>query len=75
MDKYVVGEHSQAYGLTIEQARDILPVNSVYVPTIAHNETFEYTNSDGEVENIEQLNKVIRAIRKVDSVYDVNRKK
>ena len=28
-----------------------------------------------EVENIEQLNKVIRAIRKVDSVYEVNRKK
>ena len=28
-----------------------------------------------EVENIEQLNKVIKAIRKVDSVYEVNRKK
>ena len=28
-----------------------------------------------EVENTDQLNKVIKAIRKVDSVYEVNRKK
>ncbi len=28
-----------------------------------------------EVENIEQLNKIIKSIRKVDSVYEVNRKK
>ncbi|MBE5820233.1 MAG: bifunctional (p)ppGpp synthetase/guanosine-3',5'-bis(diphosphate) 3'-pyrophosphohydrolase [Clostridiales bacterium] len=28
-----------------------------------------------EVENIEQLNKIIKLIRKVDSVYEVNRKK
>ena len=28
-----------------------------------------------EVENIEQLSKVIKAIRKVDSVYEVKRKK
>ena len=28
-----------------------------------------------EVENIDQLTKVIKAIRKVDSVYEVNRKK
>ena len=28
-----------------------------------------------EVENVEQLNKVIKAVRKVDSVYEVNRKK
>ena len=28
-----------------------------------------------EVENIEQLTKVLKAIRKVDSVYEVKRKK
>ena len=28
-----------------------------------------------EVENVEQLSKVIKAIRKVDSVYEVKRKK
>ena len=28
-----------------------------------------------EVENLEELNKILRAIRKVDSVYEVNRKK
>ena len=28
-----------------------------------------------EVQDIEQLNKVVKAIRKVDSVYEVNRKK
>ena len=28
-----------------------------------------------EVENLEELNKVSKLIRKVDSVYEVNRKK
>ena len=28
-----------------------------------------------EVEDIEKLNKVIKAVRKVDSVYDVHRQK
>ena len=28
-----------------------------------------------EVENIDQLNKILKAIRKVDSVYEVKRKK
>lgn len=44
VDKYAVGEYSQAYGLTYEQAISILTVGSIYVPTIAHNESYgDYT--------------------------------
>ena len=28
-----------------------------------------------EVENVEELNKVLKALRKIDSVYEVKRKK
>ena len=38
--KYAVGEYSQAYGLTIEQAKSILQEGCVYVPTVVHTETY-----------------------------------
>ena len=33
VDKYSVGEYSQAYGLTLEQARNILKDGMIYIPT------------------------------------------
>ncbi len=45
-DKYSVGEHSQAYGLTYEQANNILTTLMVYIPTLATIDE-EYGNSDG----------------------------
>ena len=33
VDKYSVGEHSQSYGLTREQAKSILKIDMIYVPT------------------------------------------
>ena len=43
LDKYSVGEYSQSYGLTYEQAKTILKVGIIYVPTNSHSETFEDT--------------------------------
>lgn len=44
IDIYSVGEYSQAYGLSFEQAKNILSVDTIYVPTIVHSETYdEYT--------------------------------
>lgn len=40
IDKYAVGEYSQAYGLTLEQAASILEVGYVYIPTLVHNESY-----------------------------------
>ena len=41
----------------------------------ANKEKIAVTEVTVEVENIEQLNKVLKALRKVDSVYEVKRKK
>jgi hypothetical protein len=46
IDQYSVGEYSQAYGLTIEQARAILKTGMIYIPTKhgdagTHAETYE----------------------------------
>lgn len=46
IDQYSVGEYSQAYGLTLEQAMSILKAGMVYVPTKhlnseTHDETYE----------------------------------
>ena len=46
VDKYSVGEYSQAYGLTYEQAQSILKVGMIYIPTKHadsnnHTETYE----------------------------------
>lgn len=40
IDKYSVGEYSQAYGLTLEQAQSILKNGMVYIPTVSHSETY-----------------------------------
>lgn len=48
IDKYSVGEYSQADGLTIEQAKSILEVGMIYVPTTLHPETYSYTDADGK---------------------------
>ena len=39
IDKYSVGEYSQAYGLTLEQAQSILKSDTLYIPTVDHNES------------------------------------
>ena len=46
VDKYSVGEYSQAYGLTRVQAKSILQPGYVYIPTANHSEAFA---DDGEV--------------------------
>ena len=38
IDKYSIGEYSQAYGLTVEQAKNILKEGMVYIPTTDHTE-------------------------------------
>lgn len=38
IDKYTVGEHSQAYGLTHDQAKQVLEIGMVYVPTVGRDE-------------------------------------
>lgn len=46
IDKYVIGEYSQAYGLTQEQAKSILPVGIIYVPTIKHEGQYIYNGTE-----------------------------
>ena len=41
----------------------------------ANKEKIAITDITIEVENVDELNKVLKALRKVDSVYEVNRKK
>lgn len=53
VDKYSVGEYSQSYGLTHEQAQSILKIGMIYVPTKhndtrSHTETFEDTSETNE---------------------------
>lgn len=51
IDKYSVGEWSQAYGLTWEQAKSILKKNMLYIPTVEHDEAYEgYPTNDGRQE-------------------------
>lgn len=52
VDMYGVGEYSQAYGLTIDQATKILKLNTIYVPTHFegseygdHTETYYYSST------------------------------
>ena len=50
VDKYSVGEYSQSYGLTLEQAQNILKQGMVYIPTADHTENYSeitYDFSDG----------------------------
>jgi len=53
VDKYSVGEYSQSYGLTHEQAKSILKDGMIYVPTKhkdarSHSETFSDTEETNE---------------------------
>lgn len=41
----------------------------------ANKERIAITELTVEVENLEELNKILKALRKIDSVYEVNRKK
>ena len=50
-------------------------INIVGVNTKTSKERIATIEITLEVENIEQLSKVLKAIRKVDSVYEVKRKK
>ena len=59
IDKYSVGEFSQAYGLTREQAASILKPGMVYIPTkhpvtLSHNEVYQYTDASGQVQELTQ---------------------
>ena len=50
VDKYSVGEYSQAYGLTLEQAQSILKPGMIYIPT-PHGDTQTHTESyEGSVD-------------------------
>ena len=64
-------------GLLSDIVREITSqkINIMGVNTKTSRERIATIEVTVEVENIEQLNKVIKAIRKVDSVYKVNRKK
>lgn len=46
IDKYAIGEYSQAYGLTQEQAKAILPIGAIYVPTVKHDGEHIYNSSE-----------------------------
>lgn len=41
IDKYSLGEYSQAFGLTIQESNEILKGNMVYVPTVSHTEVYD----------------------------------
>ena len=47
----------------------------IAVSARANKEKIAITDITVEVENLDELNKVLKALRKVDSVYEVNRKK
>lgn len=47
IDKYSVGEYSQSYGLTREQAKSILKVGMIYVPT-KHNDSDSHSETFGD---------------------------
>jgi len=47
IDKYSIGECSQSYGLTLEQARSILKPGMIYIPTESHKEIY-WATIDGK---------------------------
>ena len=49
--------------------------NLIAVSSRATREKIAITEITVEVENVEQLNKILKALRKIDSVYEVKRKK
>ena len=52
INKYNVGEHSQAYGLTLEQAKSILKEDVIYIPTVDHNESTEIPINGNGIDDI-----------------------
>lgn len=59
VDKYSVGEYSQAFNLSVEQATSILLPGMIYVPiahpkTFSHVEAYEYTDESGEIQEFRQ---------------------
>ena len=47
VQKYCIGEYSQAYGLTVDEAKSILPVGIVYAP--GNNHTEQYSTDSGNI--------------------------
>ena len=52
IDKYSIGEYSQSYGLTLEQAKSILKQDIVYIPTVDHNESTEIPINGNGIDDI-----------------------
>jgi hypothetical protein len=50
IDKYAVGPYSQAYGFTLEQAASIIQEGMIYVPTTSHEEEYQYTDANNNVQ-------------------------
>ena len=46
IDKYSIGEFSTAYGLTLDQAENILEPDIIYAPTTFHKETYSYIEGE-----------------------------
>ena len=49
IDKYSIGEYSLSYGLSLEEANNILQDTYIYVPTNNHEEQMGETTENGEV--------------------------
>ena len=45
IDQHSVGEYSQSYNLTVEQAQGIVKPGIIYAPTENHSEVYTYTNN------------------------------
>lgn len=52
VNKYSVGEYSQSYGLTLEQAQSILEEGTIYIPTVDHNESTEIPINGNGIDKI-----------------------
>ena len=48
IDKYSVGEYSQAYGLTLPQAKTILDIGVMYIPIESHSEEYTYIDQNNQ---------------------------
>lgn len=62
IDKYSVGEYSQAYGLTLEQAKNILDIGMIYVPT--SHEKLKSKTEEHEEEYIYTINGDIKKYKR-----------
>lgn len=64
-------------GLVADIAREMnnLKANMIVINSKVGNDKIVETDMTVEVESLDELNKVLKALRKIDSVYEVNRKK